>query len=138
MPTQPNVTSSRRKNRKAHFGSHSDARQKLMSAPLSKELQQQHKVRSMPVRKDDEVVIARGKFKLVEGKVVSCYRKKFVLHIEGAKITKQNEQPVYVGIHPSNVIIKRLKMDKDRKAALERKAKGSQGKVSSADVAQMD
>ncbi|GBG32747.1 60S ribosomal protein L26 [Hondaea fermentalgiana] len=138
MKFSPFVSSSRRKNRKAHFGADSNRRQKLMSSPLSKELQQQHKVRAMPVRKDDEVVIARGKFKLVEGKVVSCFRKKFVLHIEGAKITKQNEQPVFVGIHPSNVIIKRLKMDKDRKATLERKARGAQKKVSSGDISQMD
>ena len=34
-----------------------------MSAPLSKELRNKHHVRSMPVRRDDEVVITRGHFK---------------------------------------------------------------------------
>ena len=34
-----------------------------MSAPLSKELRKKHSVRSMPVRRDDEVVVTRGHFK---------------------------------------------------------------------------
>jgi len=34
-----------------------------MSAPLSKELRQKHNVRSMPIRKDDEVVVMRGHYK---------------------------------------------------------------------------
>lgn len=34
-----------------------------MSAPLSKELRQKHNVRSMPIRKDDEVIVTRGHYK---------------------------------------------------------------------------
>ena len=34
-----------------------------MSAPLSKELRAKHNVRSMPVRKDDEVIVTRGHYK---------------------------------------------------------------------------
>ena len=34
-----------------------------MSAPLSKELRQKHNVRSMPIRKDDEVIVCRGHYK---------------------------------------------------------------------------
>lgn len=40
-----------------------------MSAPLSKELRKKHSVRSMPIRKDDEVLIAKGTFKGTKGKV---------------------------------------------------------------------
>ena len=54
------VTSSRRKNRKAHFTAPSHIRRKLMSAMLSKDLKSKHGVRSMPIRKDDEVIVARG------------------------------------------------------------------------------
>jgi large subunit ribosomal protein L26e len=57
-----------------------------MSAPLSKDLRKKHGVRSMPVRKDDEVVIVRGAHKKEKGKVIAVYRKKWCLHIE--KITK--------------------------------------------------
>lgn len=41
-----------------------------MSAPLSKELRASHGARSIPVRKDDEVLIVRGKYKGRDGKVV--------------------------------------------------------------------
>ncbi len=34
-----------------------------MSAPLSKELRNKYHVRSMPVRRDDEVSITRGHYK---------------------------------------------------------------------------
>ena len=51
------MTSSRRKSRKAHFTAPSHIRRRLMSAPLSKELRQKYNVRSMPVRKDDEVQV---------------------------------------------------------------------------------
>lgn len=51
------VTSSRRKNRQRHFNAPSHIRRKMMSSPLSKELRQKYNVRSMPIRKDDEVQV---------------------------------------------------------------------------------
>jgi large subunit ribosomal protein L26e len=118
------VTSSRRKNRKAHFSSHSEARRKLMSAALSKELQARHGVRSMPIRKDDEVMIVRGVFKSREGKVTCCFRKKFRVQVERITREKVNGAQVPVGVPASNLVITKLKMDKDRKAKLEAKSKG--------------
>lgn len=44
-------------------------------------------VRSLPIRKGDEVVVVRGAFKNREGKVETCYRRKFVIHIE--RITRE-------------------------------------------------
>lgn len=65
------VTSSRRKNRKRHFTAPSSVRRILMSSPLSKDLRQKYSVRSMPIRKDDEVVVTRGHHKGQQpGKVV--------------------------------------------------------------------
>ncbi|PKU41881.1 hypothetical protein llap_7811 [Limosa lapponica baueri] len=80
MKFNPFVTSDRSKNRKRHFNAPSHIRRKIMSSPLSKELRQKYNVRSMPIRKDDEV----------------------------------------------QVVITRLKLDKDRKKILERKAKSRQ------------
>jgi large subunit ribosomal protein L26e len=122
MKYDANVTSSRRKNRKAHFSSHSEQRRTLMSANLSKELQARHGVRSMPIRKDDEVLIVRGMYKTREGKVTSCFRKKMIVHIERITREKVSGQQVPVGIQPSNLVITKLKLDKDRKAKLEIKA----------------
>merc|ERR1712127_648718 len=125
MKRNPFVTSSRRKQRKRHFNAPSHIRRKKMSSPLSKELRAKYNVRNMPIRKDDEVQVTRGHYKGQQvGKVVQCYRKKYVVYIERIQREKANGAQVYVGIHPSKVVIVKLKMDKDRKKILERKAKG--------------
>merc|ERR1712113_994686 len=125
MKLNKNVTSSRRKQRKRQFTAPSHVRRKLMSAPLSKDLRQKYGVRSMPIRKDDEVQVLRGHYKGQQvGKVVQCYRKKFVVYIERIQREKANGASGYVGIHPSKVSIVKLKMDKDRKKILDRRAKG--------------
>jgi len=130
-PTQfnANVSSSRRKNRKAHFTAPSSVRRKIMSAPLSKELRDKYNVRSMPIRKDDEVQVVRGFCKLREGKVTQVYRKKYVVYIERVTRDKHNgATTVPVGVHPSKVVITKLKLDKDRKNLLERKNKSNANK----------
>ncbi|KAK3411950.1 hypothetical protein EUGRSUZ_I00708 [Eucalyptus grandis] len=104
MKYNPRVTSSRRKNRKAHFTAPSSVRRVLMSAPVSSDLRSKYNVRSMPVRKDDEVQVVRGTYKGREGKV--------------------NGSTVNVGIHPSKVVVTKLRLDKDRKSLLDRKAQG--------------
>eukprot|EP00397_Hematodinium_sp_SG-2012_P069165 GEMP01116675.1.p1 GENE.GEMP01116675.1~~GEMP01116675.1.p1 ORF type:complete len:134 (+),score=33.48 GEMP01116675.1:64-465(+) len=118
------VTSSRRKTRKAEFNAHSSLRRKKMSAPLSKELRQKYHVRSLPIRRDDEVIVVRGSFHDREGKVTTVYRKKRRIHIDRIQRDKTNGQPVSVGIDPSKVMITKLKLDKDRKALLDRKSRG--------------
>lgn len=96
-----------------------------MSSPLSKDLKQKYGVRSMPIRKDDEVQVVRGHYKGQQvGKVVQCYRKKFCVYIERIQREKANGASVFVGIHPSKVCIVKLKMDKDRKGIIDRRAKG--------------
>merc|ERR1712017_35009 len=121
MKYSPNVSSSRRKSRKAHFTAPSSVRRKIMSAHLNKELIQKYHVKSMPIRKDDEVIVVRGINRGREGKVIQVYRKKYVIHIERVTREKSNGSTVNVGIHPSNVMITKLKLDKDRRAILERK-----------------
>jgi large subunit ribosomal protein L26e len=132
------VTSSRRKNRKAHFSADSTCRRKRMSAPLSDELQKKYNVRSMPIRKDDEVQIVRGTFKNRDGKVTSVYRKRYIIHIERITREKNNGATVNLGIDPSKVVITKLHLDPDRKAILERKNRatkaGDKGKVQEKDV----
>lgn len=133
MKYNQDVSSSRRKSRKAHFGAHSEGRRKLMSANLSKELQARHGVRSMPIRKDDEVLICRGMYKTREGKVTAVYRKKWVVHVERISREKVNGASVPVGIPASALVITKLKLDKDRKAKLEAKAQGSKKSKTGAD-----
>ncbi|KAK9066925.1 hypothetical protein SSX86_014249 [Deinandra increscens subsp. villosa] len=140
MKYNPRVTSSRRKCRKAHFTAPSSVRRVLMSAPLSLELRSKYNARSIPVRKDDEVQVVRGTYKGREGKVVQVYRRKWVIHVERITREKVNGQTVNVGVNPSKVVVTKLKLDKDRKNLLDRKAKGraadkSKGKFTAEDVA---
>merc|ERR1719450_508962 len=121
MKFSANVSSSRRKARKAHFTAPSSVRRKIMSAHLDKELSSKYHVKSMPIRKDDEVIVVRGSHRGREGKVIQVYRKKYVIHIERVTREKSNGSTVNVGIHPSNVMITKLKLDKDRRAILDRK-----------------
>merc|ERR1711907_669583 len=121
MKFRAGVAPSRRKSRKAHFTAPSSVRRKIMSAHLNKELSHKHHVKSMPIRKDDEVIVVRGSHRGREGKVIQVYRKKYVIHIERVTREKSNGSTVNVGIHPSNVMITKLKLDKDRPIILERK-----------------
>ena len=59
--------------------------------------------------------------------IVACVARCLLLAPTGA--------PVQVGIHPSNVVITRLKLNKDRKAILARKDRSSnKDKVSQAEA----
>lgn len=79
-------------------------------------------IRSLPVRKDDEVLIVRGSQKGAEGKVTQVYRKKWVINIERIHREKANGATIPHGIHPSNVVITKLKLDEDRKKIIARKS----------------
>ena len=125
MKKSLDVSSSKRKQRFAHFNAPSHLRRKLMSSSLNKELRKQYNCRSLPIRKDDEVVVVRGAFKGREGKVVNVYRKKFVIQIERVVKEKMNKQTVPIGVHPSNVMITKIHLDKNRKELLHRKDKSA-------------
>lgn len=86
-------------------------------------------VRALPIRKDDEVTIVRGSNKGREGKITSVYRLKYVVHVERVVREKSNGQSVPIGIHPSKVVISKLKLDKDRESILERIGKGREARA---------
>ncbi|KII67495.1 60S ribosomal protein L26 [Thelohanellus kitauei] len=125
------VSSSRRKSRKAFFTAPSHERRKPMSSSLSKELRQKYGIRSIPVRKDDEVVVFRGNHRGMDSyKVIYVRRKKFIIQLQGLNTEKADGMTVPVGIHPSNVFpliskvqIVKIKMDKDRKRTIDKKSK---------------
>lgn len=106
-----------------------------MSAPLSKELREKYNVRSIPIRKDDEVQIVRGSHKDKEGKVTSVYRLKYVIHVERVTRDKVSGQSIPLGIHPSNVVITKLKLDKDRESILARIKAGRDQREKAKDAA---
>ncbi|KAJ5149200.1 hypothetical protein N7448_000778 [Penicillium atrosanguineum] len=126
------LASSRSKSRKAHFSAPSSERRVRMSASLSKELREKYNVRSIPLRKDDEVTIVRGSNKGREGKITTVYRLKYVVHVERVVREKTNGQSVPLGISPSNCVITKLHLDKDREQILARIAKGREAAAKSA------
>ena len=93
-----------------------------MSASLSKDLRKKHNIRSVAVRKDDEVVVVRGTHKGHKGKVIQVQRKKFAIHIDKLTKNKANGAPYQIPIHPSNVSVIKLKEGKDRMATVAKAA----------------
>lgn len=149
MKFSADVSSSRRVNRRNHFAAPSSERRKLMATSLNKELRKEHSVRkfvslktrahiltkllqqirSLPIRKDDEVLIVRGSNKGKEGKVTQVYRKKFAIYVDRVHREKTNGQTAPIPIHPSNVVITNLKLDKGRKQTIGRKADAKKASV---------
>ena len=115
------VSSDRRKARKAYFNAPSHVRRVLLSAPLSKELRAQYGIRSLPIRREDEVLSHPWFQKGQEGKVSSVYRLKFAIQVDKISKEKSNGASVPINIHPSKVVITKLHLDKDRKALIQRK-----------------
>jgi len=141
MKYSPNVSASRRKSRRDYFTADSASRRVMMSSGLSKELAKKHGVRSVPIKRGDEVKVVRGEFKSRSGKVTQVYRKKFVLFVDGLTRFKGNADggiPRPVPIHSSNVQITELLMDSSRKALLARKKEGRKAVKGEKDLSMVD
>ena len=80
-------------------------------------------VRSLPIRRDDEVMVTRGTNHDREGKVMQVNLRKFRISIERITKDKSNGQPSTVWIHPSKVVLTQLKMDRYRRSLIERKCR---------------
>ncbi len=104
-------------------------KQKLMAATLDKDLRKKYGVRNIEVRKGDEVLIMRGKFKKRVGKIVDVDLKNTKIAIENIQNTKRDGNKVNVWIHPSKVKIKILNTeDKMRLTIKQGETKDAQDK----------
>jgi len=99
------------KRRKALYTMPLHLRHKLLTAPLSKELRERHRVKRLPVRVGDVVRVVRGSWTGHEGKVVRVNLKRARILIEGVQVKKADGTPVYYPIHPSKVVIVKLNLD---------------------------
>lgn len=116
------ATKNPRKQRKMHFNAPAHIRHKQMAAPLSPELLAQRGIKALPVRKGDTVRITRGDHKGFEGKVSRIDLKRYRVYLEGLTREKVDGTTVFVGLHPSKIMIRTLNLDdKIRKAILGRK-----------------
>jgi len=116
------VSSNRYKQRKKMFNLPWNLAIKLMSAPLSKELQARLNIKSIPVRVNDTVKIVSGGFKGRSGKVTRIDVKRRLVFVEGITGKAQKGKTKLVGIHVANLMITKLDLsDKYRKLILQRK-----------------
>ncbi|MBS3051981.1 MAG: 50S ribosomal protein L24 [Candidatus Aenigmarchaeota archaeon] len=110
-----------RKQRKYYRNAPMAVKHKLVSAHLSKELREKYKARSFPVKKGDEVLIMRGKYKNRSGKVSRISLKTSKIFIEGLTRKKVAGTEIQFSIHPSNLKITNLNLsDQERLKALNR------------------
>jgi large subunit ribosomal protein L24 len=111
-----------RKQRKFLYTAPLHLKRKMLSSHLSKVLREKHKKRSMPVRKGDEVLVMRGKFKGKTGKISRIDLKKLRVYIDGISRKRTVGTEVLVPIPSSNLQITNLNLDDKRRVkVLERK-----------------
>ena len=123
-----------RKQRKSYFNAPLHLRQKLVTAPLSKELRERYGVRNLPVRKGDKVRIVRGDFRGKEGEVVKVDLGKYRISIDGVVIEKTDKTPVFRPVHPSKIEIVELKLDDWRRKIIERRGRLPEEEEEAAEV----
>ncbi len=90
-------------------------KQKSVHVHLSTELRKKYNKRAVQIRKDDVVKIMVGKFKGKEGKVVKVNIKKGFVNVENMKIKKVDGKEIYVRMNPSNLVIKTLNINDNKR-----------------------
>ena len=103
-----------RKQRKYLANAPLHLRKEFLSVNLSKELRKSQGKRNVSLKKGDLVKIMRGEFKRKEGKVIQINTKTLKVYIEGIQVKKQDGSSANVSVHPSNLQIKELNLEKKR------------------------
>lgn len=112
------ISSKRRTNRKKFYEADSNQRRIFMSSKLEKNLREINKLKTIPLRKGDEVKILRGDNKGKIGKIVQLSRKENFIFINTVTYKKTKGDENYLPIHPSNVEILNLILTPERKKYL--------------------
>ena len=100
----------------------------VFNVHLSKDLRSKYGVRTLPVRKDDNVSILRGKFAGLNKRVTRVSFKKGKIQMEGIKTTKTDGTELFHYIDPSNCVITSFgKLDDGRKVIIDRRTATSKG-----------
>ncbi len=107
------------KVRKRMYTDPQHRQRKRLTARLVESLQDKHGKKRVPIRKGDSVLIVRGDFSDIEGKVDSVDYKASRLTIEGVDREKADGTRVLMKIPPSSVMITKLQSDKRRRLTTE-------------------
>jgi large subunit ribosomal protein L24 len=104
-----------RKQRKYRYNAPLHLRRRFLNANLSKELRKKHGIRSLSLRKGDEVIVKRGSFAKKKGKILELDIQKGRVTIEGMNRKKIDGTKVNVYLNPSNTQIQVLNLDDSRR-----------------------
>lgn len=104
-----------RKQRKYRFNAPLHLKHKFLSAHLSKDLHTKYGKRSLPLKKDDEVLVMRGSFKKKRAKITSVNVKRSRVALEGIQRAKKDGTKVNVLFSPSVLQIVSLNTDDNRR-----------------------
>ncbi len=102
------VSSQPRKQRKRAAQAPWHVKHRALAAHVDPDLRKKYKwslPRAIPLRKGDEVLIARGSFRGKKGKIIGVDVTKGTVTVEGVKIKKTDEKEVARPLHPSNLIL---------------------------------
>jgi len=92
-----------------------------MSSKLEKNLKKVYDLKTIPLRKGDEVKITRGNHRGKVGNIVQISRKGIFLYISTVTFKKMKGDEAYSPIHPSNVEVLKLVLTSERKMFLKTK-----------------
>ena len=83
-------------------------RSRQLASPLSKDLRKKYNKRSVRVIEGDTVLVVRGEYKEIVGKVIKSNAAEGTIAIEDIKKEKGKGEKIDVMIHASNVVITSL------------------------------
>jgi large subunit ribosomal protein L24 len=107
-----------RRQRKVLYTAPVHRKRRVMTAPLSEDLQNRYGVKRLPVKTKDKVRVARGDFAYTEGEVVEVDLKRMRIHIDGVTVEKADGTERYYAVHPSKVVITDLNLKDDRRSRI--------------------
>lgn len=95
-----------RKQRKYRHNAPLHIRQGFLSAHLAKDLRVKHKMRTLPVRKGDEVIVMRGSFAKKKAKVLMVDLGRTRVTLENITRSKKDgsKVPVYFRAHALTIV----------------------------------
>lgn len=100
-----------RKQRKFLANAPAHIKRKIITSNLSRDLRKKYNIRSIGLRKNDEVKVMRGEYYKKQGKVSAINKRKMKVAIEGIQVTKKDGTKVNFWLHPSNLQIINLNTD---------------------------
>jgi large subunit ribosomal protein L24 len=106
-----------RKQRKARYNAPSHVSSKYLNAPLSEDLSEQYKKKTLRVVKGDTVKVTRGDFAGEEGLVDAIDTKNAKVVVHGVFSTKADGTEVPRAVSASNLRITKLNLADKRRAA---------------------